>query len=55
MKYGNELSLSIAYALTRRLGGDITVQSQLRKGTEFDILIKDEPEVEELGVKIDIS
>ena len=36
---GTGLGLSICYAIVKRLGGEITVHSQVGEGTEFDIFL----------------
>ena len=36
---GTGLGLSICYAIVKRLGGEITVRSQVDEGTEFDIFL----------------
>ncbi len=40
---GTGLGLSICYATVKRLGGEITVHSQLDEGTEFDIFLPYKP------------
>lgn len=44
---GTGLGLSIGYSIIRRLGGDISVESEMGNGTQFDIYLPPAPPAEE--------
>ena len=48
-KGGTGLGLSITYGLVQELGGNIAVESQVGKGTQFTITLPLKPEVEKNG------
>ncbi|MFO7605667.1 MAG: DUF3365 domain-containing protein [Desulfurivibrionaceae bacterium] len=47
---GTGLGLSVSFSLVKRMGGDITVESVMDRGTTFTIKIPAEPEIPEINV-----